>query len=71
MDDNPEYPQRTQQEINIRKVRTPSRTVFTLEHNELFVQQVVQDAQGFEGGVLHYHVLGVNDSSTEDDVKKA
>ena len=53
------------------EVRTPSQTVFTQEQNELFVQQVVQDAQVLECEVFHYHVLGLNYSSTEDDFKKA
>ena len=33
-DANQEYPPRTHQEINIREIRTPTRTVFTQEHNE-------------------------------------
>ena len=37
---NLESPQRTQPEINIRELRTPSLKVFTQEQNELFVQQV-------------------------------
>ena len=41
-DSNAESFSRTQPEINIREVRTPSRTVFTQEQNELFVQQVLQ-----------------------------
>ena len=59
-DANPESPPRTQTEINIREVRTPSHTVFTQEHNELFVQQVVQYSQDLEGEDLHYHVIGLN-----------
>ena len=39
--------------------------------DELFFQQVVQYSQDFEGEYLHYHVLGLNESSTEDDMKKA
>ena len=39
--ENPESPPRTHPETNIREVRTPSRIVFTQEHNQLFVQQVV------------------------------
>ena len=39
---NPEPPPRTQPVTNIHKVRTPNRTVFTREHNELFIQRVVQ-----------------------------
>ena len=59
-DSNPESPPRTQPETNIREVRNPSRTFFTQEHNELFVQQVVQYSQDLEGEDLHYHVLGLN-----------
>ena len=35
---NPEYPARNQPGTNIREVRTPRRTVFTQEQNELFIQ---------------------------------
>ena len=64
---NPESPPRNQPEINIREVRTPSRKVFTQEQNELFVQQIVQYSQNLEGGDFHYHVLGMNESSSEYD----
>ena len=47
-DANPKYIPRTQHKINIHEVLTPSRTVFTQEQNELFVQQVVRDAQSLE-----------------------
>ena len=70
-DANPESPPITETEINIREVRTPSRKVFTQEHNELFFQQVVQYSQYLEGEYLHYHVIFLNESSTEDDLKKA
>ena len=63
-------PPRTQLEINILELRTPSRPVFTQEQNELFFQQVVQYSQEKEGEDLYYHVLGLNESSTEDDTKK-
>ena len=69
-DANTESPLRNQPEINIREVRTPSQIVFTHEQNELFVHQVVQEDQGLEGEVLHYHVLCLNESSTEEDPKK-
>ena len=69
-DANRVSPPRTQHKINICEVQTPSRAVFTQEQNELFVQQVVQDAQGLEGEVLHYHVLGLNYYSIEDYFKK-
>ena len=66
---NPESPPRTHSETNIREVCTPSQIVFTKEHNKLFVQQVFQYSQEKEGDCLHYHVLGLNYSSTEDDMK--
>ena len=67
--ENKEIPPRTQPGTNIREVRTTSRKVFTQEKNELFVQQVVQYYQDLEGENLHYHVLGLNESSTEDEMK--
>ena len=39
---NPESTARTQPGTNIREVRTPRRTVFTWEQNELFIQRVLQ-----------------------------
>ena len=68
--ENPEYPPRTKPETNIYELHTPSRSVFTQEQNELFFHQVVQYSQDLEGEDLHYHVLGLNESSTEDDMKK-
>ena len=62
---NPESPPITQPETNIREVHTPSRTVFTHKHNGLFIQQVVQYSQEKESEDLHYHVLGLNESSTQ------
>ena len=55
--------------IYIPEIQTPSRTVFTQEHNELFVQRVFQDTQVLENEVLQYPVLGLDESSTEDDLK--
>ena len=71
VDANPRSPPIIQHKINIREVPNPSRTVFTPEQNELFVQRVVQDSHGLKGEVLHYHILGLNESATEDDLKKA
>ena len=68
---NPESPPRIHHKINIPEVPNPSRTVFTSEQNELFIQRVFQDAQGLEGGVLYYHILGFNNSATEDYLKKS
>ena len=70
-DANPESPRITQPEINIREIFTPSWTVFMQEQNELFVQQVLRYSQDLEGEVLHYHVIGLNESSTYNDLKKA
>ena len=66
---NPEYPPIPHPETNIREVRTPSWTISTQEDNELSVQQFVQYSQEKEGDDLHYHVLGLNESSIEDDMK--
>ena len=68
--ENPESPPRTQPGTNISEVRTPSRKLFTQEHNEFFLQQVFQYAQENEGDDLNYHVLGLNESSREYDMKK-
>ena len=70
-DANQESSPRTHQEINIREVRTPSQIVFTQENIVLFVQQAVQYSQDLEGEDLHYHVIGLNESSTEDDLKNS
>ena len=69
--ENPESPGITQPVTNIREVCTPSRTVFTQEQNNLFIQQVLQYSQEKKSDELHYHVLGLNESSTEDDMKKS
>ena len=65
---NSESPPITPTENNISEVRTPSRTVFTQTQNKLFVQQVDQYSQEKEDEDLHYHVLGLNESSIEDDI---
>ena len=67
---NPESPRIIQHGINIHEVPTPSRTVFTLEQNELFVQRVVQDAQVLEGGFLCCRIIGLNEYETESYLKK-
>ena len=67
---NPESPPRTHSVTNTCEVRTPSRTVFTMEQNELFVQRVVQYCQEKEGDEFLYHALGFNKSSKKDKIKK-
>ena len=61
-DANPDSPATTYPVNYIHEVCTSSRTVFTQEHNELSVQQVVQYSQEKEGEYLHYHILGLNES---------
>ena len=68
---NTKSPSITHPGTDIHELHTPSQTVFTQEQNELFVQQVFQYSQVIDGAELHYHVLGLNESSTEDDMKKA
>ena len=59
---NLESPARTHPGTNIHEVCTPRRTVFTREHNESFIQRVLQYSQEEKGDELNYHVLGLNDS---------
>ena len=67
---NPELLQKNQPGTNIRKVSNPRRTVFTPEQNDLFIQRVLRYSQFKKIGELHYHVLVLNESSTEDYMKK-
>ena len=69
--ENTEFPARTQPGKNIREGINPGRPVFTQEQNDLFIQQVHQYSQENKIDEVHYHVLGLNKSSTEDDMKKA
>ena len=50
--------------ISIEKKRPDFNTVFTQEQNDLFIQQVHQYSQENKSDELHYHVLGLNKSST-------
>ena len=70
-DVNPESPPIIRQETNIREVITPRLTVFTQKHNELITEQVIQCSQDVAGDELHFSVLDLNKSSTEEDKKKA
>ena len=49
---NPESPPRTQPGKNIREERTPRRTVFTREDNELFIQKGSSILSGSEGWLI-------------------
>ena len=65
---NPESPARTKPGTNIREGGNPRQTVFTWEQNDLFVQQVLKCSQEKKSDELHYRVLGLNESSTDDDI---
>ena len=67
---NPESPARTQTGTNIHKGSTPRRTVFTQGNNDLFIQRVLQYSQEKKNDEFHYRILDLNESSTEDDMKK-
>ena len=69
--ENTESPARTQPGTNICEGNNTRRPVFTREQNNLFIQQFLQYYQKNEIDELHYHVIGFNESSTEDDIKKA
>ena len=69
--ENSESPARTHPGTNICEARTFRRTFFTREHNELFIQQVLQYSQEEKGEEFHCIVLVLNESSTEDDMKRA
>ena len=61
---NQESCARTHPRKNIREGSNPIQTVFTQEHNDLFIQRVLQYHQEKESDELHSHVLGLNESST-------
>ena len=68
--ENTESPARTQPGTNICEGINPGRKVSTQEHNYFFIQRVLQYFQEEKIDELHFHVLGLNESSTEDDMKK-
>ena len=60
----------TRQE-NAKAGANPSRTVFSKEDNDLFIQKVQEYYLYEKGEILNLFVLGLNESSTEEDTKKA
>ena len=68
--ENPESPARNQPGTNIYEVSNTIQPVFTREQNDLFIQRVLQYSQENESDELHYHALGLNESSTKYDTKK-
>ena len=68
--ENIESPARTQSGKNIHEGSNPRRTVFTREKNDLFIRRVLQYSQEKKSDELHYHLIVLNESSTDDDIKK-
>ena len=48
-----------------------SKTVFGKEQNDLFIQKFQEYSLYAKGEILNLFVLGFNESSTEEDMKKA
>ena len=69
--ENPESPPIIRQETNIREVITPRLTVFTQKQNKVSIEEVIQCSQDVAGDELIFLVLGLNESSTEEDIKKS
>ena len=67
---NTESPARNQPGTNMRGGINIRRPLFTREQNDLSIQRVLQYSQENENDELHLFVLGLNESSTEDDMKK-
>ena len=68
---NPVSTTRNQPGNNKREVPNSIQKVFTREHNDLLIQPVLQYSQEDKGDELHYIVLGLTESSTEDDMKNS
>ena len=56
---------------NAKAGANPSKTVFSKEHNDLFIQKVQEFSLYAKVEILNLFVLGLNESSTEEDMKKA
>ena len=54
---------------NAKADANPSKTVFSKEHNDLFIQQFQEYSLSAKDEILNLFVLGLNESSTEDDMK--
>ena len=48
-----------------------SKPVFSKEHNDLLIQKVQEYSLYAKGEIFNWFVLGLNESSTEEDMKKA
>ena len=55
---------------NAKAGANPSKTVFSKEQNDLLIQKVQEYSLYAKGEILNLFVLGLNESSTEEDMKK-
>ena len=56
---------------NAKADANPSKTVFSKEQNDSFIQKVKEYSLYEKGEILYLFVLGLNESSTEEDMKEA
>ena len=56
---------------NTKVYENPIKTVFSKEHNDLFIKKVQEYSLYSKGEKLNLFVLGLNKSSTKEDMKKA
>ena len=56
---------------NAKVDANPSKTVFSKEQNDLFIQKVQEYSLYAKGERFNLFVLGLNESSTEKDMKNA
>ena len=56
---------------NAKAGANPSKTVFSKEQNDLFIQKVQEYSIFAKDEILNLFVLGLNDSSTEEDTEKS
>ena len=55
---------------NAKADANSSKIVFSKEQNDLFIQKVQEYSLYAKGEILNLFVLGLNESSTEEDMKK-
>ena len=55
---------------NAKADANPSKLVFSKEQNDLFIQKVQEYSLYSKGEILNLFVLGLNESSTEEDMEK-
>ena len=56
---------------NTKADANPSKTVFNKKQNDLFIQKVRVYSRYSKGGIFNLFLLGLIDSSTEEDLKKS